>query len=213
MLMTHLETEINNFMQQGLTEEERQCVLTSKEPPLSFKKIAKEILCGNFVVSSADDKVRIVPTAVELYYHEENGEIKDPIVYHRGDRQATGIALPLLKGGILHSHGSGIDIAFEFSNGNRVCRASALIREFSVVGGINDEAFGIRRVDGRSTYFPKALLGEFDIFRGFSIKWEDSDRHASIAELHCSPRIGMKNGVEAGRKWNFRLNMKDEYTC
>lgn len=215
--MTRLEQVLTRFVQSGLSEEERQNILQNSETPLAFKKIAKELLCGCFEVENRKKVVKICPVAVELYYHEETGCIKDSIVYHRNrDKQRE---LPLFQVGVLHNHYSGIDLTFEFRSGENVCRASALIREFRVIDGICDETLKIVYPDARSTYFPKALLGQFSVFDGFSIRWCDTEKQADLEDVIVARRVGMdKRGssevemAEAERKWHFRLSMKDEYT-
>lgn len=215
--MTRLEQVLTRFVQSGLSEEERQNILQNSETLLAFKKIAKELLCGCFEVENRKKVVKICPVAVELYYHEETGCIKDSIVYHRNrDKQRE---LPLFQVGVLHSHYSGIDLTFEFRKGGDICRASALIREFRVVDGIGDKTLGIVYPDSRSTYFPKALLGQFSVFDGFSIRWSDTEKQADLEDVVVTRRVGMdkrkgseEDVEEAERKWHFTLSMKDEHT-
>lgn len=218
--MTRLEQQLLLFTKNGLTEEERQQVLNGTGVPITFKRIAKEFLCGCFIVESKERQVRIHPTVVEFYYHEEQGEIKDSIVYHRNNARHP--ERPLLGVGMLHNHYSGIDLAFEFTDSaGCVCRASTLVRAFRVIDGQSDDVLEIACPDARSTYFPKALLGQFSLFDGFSIRWSDTEMHAEVEDVFASRRVGMERKskdtsgeaqAEAGRCWNFRLMMKDEYT-
>lgn len=215
--MTRLENQLRSFIEFGLPKEERQIIMKSQEPSPIFIKIAKEILDGCFLVTSGNSSVKIVPTMVELYYHEENDTIKDQIVYHRNSEKHP--SLPIFKFGLLHNHYSGIDITFEFKGRNEICRASALIRAFRVVDGISNESFNIVTPDSRSTYFPKALLGQFSIFDGYQIKWSDTEHQSSLADVCISKRIGMETRnhtdeeiKEAQRRWNFSLMMNDYYT-
>lgn len=208
--MTKLEKTLNDFAAKGLSEQERQVIIDGGTPE-TFEAIAKEILCGRFAVTSGGSTVFIVPTAVELYYHEEEADgIKDNIVYHRGT--VKGQLKPKFEIGVLHEHYSGIDITFEHTANGRTCRASALIREFRVEDGKSNDVFQINTPDGRCTYFPKVLVSQFSIFQGFSIKWEDCINSASVKALKTDARTGVKiddkRGIDesqAQRKWHFSL--------
>lgn len=181
--MNSLKTLIADF---SLTSEERIQILKDVDHsmPGSFKRIAESILSGCFVVSSdGKDDVRIYPTVVEFYYHEEEDDgIKDPIVYHRNTLSSEKKVIPI---GILHNHVSGVDITFERNRG-RVVRASALIRAFSIEGGINNasmESFNIPLTNNEhSTHLYAALFSQFSPFDGFTIKWEDGKEPAKIKE-------------------------------
>lgn len=119
--------------------------------PKEFEKVAKAILNGHFCVESSGKEINIFPVCVEIYYHEEqNGGIKDPIVYHRNRKKKSREDYPLVfPKGVLHNHVSGVDITFESEPDSRnkyvtgVVRASALIRAFDVSrsvaagGGLN----------------------------------------------------------------------------
>ena len=209
--MTELEKILNDFAATGLSEQERQAIIDGGTPEI-FKTIAKEILCGRFAVTSGGSTVFIVPTAVELYYHEEEADgIKDNIVYHRGT--VKGQLKPKFEIGILHEHYSGIDITFEYTANGRTCRASALIREFRVINGNSDDIFQIKSPEGRCTYFPKVLVSQFSIFQGFSIKWEDHIDSSSVALAIPAKRVGVKKDDNRGidekqalRKWHFSLS-------
>lgn len=213
--MTKLENQIKEFISRGLSEEERKNI--ESEVPISFKLISKEILCGYFKITSGHKAVKIIPTAIEIYYHEEaeNG-IKDSIVYHKNTIKNPN--RPLYNIGFLHTHISGIDITFEFkSSDNKICRASALIREYQIIDSNTNEILEINNVDSRSTFFPSALLGQFSIFDGFSINWCDSDKNVSDREIVTTTRVGLNEKGEitkeqVNRKWNFRLAIKDEDT-
>ena len=106
-----------------------------------FYPCAQAILAGHFEVR-INKLVRIIyPTAIELYYHEEEkGGFKDPIMYHTDDRKRAdypdyfilrGInSLPYFPIGSLNPHTSGVDVTFE--NPDKKYRASFLIREYRV---------------------------------------------------------------------------------
>ena len=95
-----------------------------------FEPIAKHLLCGGcFEVYSGDNLIRrIFPYTVEFYYHEEEGIVKDPIVYHKNTPD-------YFKSGTINAHQSGIDITFENEDQDAKYRASALIRAFRVKEG------------------------------------------------------------------------------
>ena len=120
----------------------------------SFEKLAKYLLYGGYFHCSEWYDLYI--TSVEFYYHEEDGDIKDPIMYHRNKikwinsskkEQPESILKPFFVIGTLNPHMSGVDITFEDYKDLKY-RASALIRAFVVKGK------GVKKPieDGRSTY-------------------------------------------------------------
>jgi len=163
-MSTRLEHILSKFTKNGLSEDDRQIIIGSNKAPHVFHDIAKEILSGYFEVKSGDSIVKVIPTTVEIYYHEEQGEIKDYIVYHRNSQKEK---KPIFQLGILHNHVSGIDITFERIDDDKITRASALIREYRVEG--KDV------IERRSTKLYEALFSEFNIFEGFTISWKDSE--------------------------------------
>lgn len=214
--MTRLESLLNEFEKTGLSEYERQSIYDNKEePPHTFKQIAKEILDGCFVITSGNESVKVIPTDIEIYYHEENGKIKDEIVYHRNkskDKKEHENICPF-ELGTLHNHVSGIDITFEFNSEHGICRASALIRQFRIVGSKCNETYNMKDFETRPTYLYYALFGQFSIFNGFNVKWSDTEQNSDISDIICSRRIGMDKRnhneeeiKEAARKWNFMLS-------
>lgn len=110
-----LKDTLNSFCEKGLPQEERQKLIQSKdgqqEIPATFAEIAKCILCGCFYVESGKSDVKIIPTAIEFYYHEESGDVKDEIVYHKNTERLPD--RPFFKTGFFNSHDSGIDLTFE----------------------------------------------------------------------------------------------------
>lgn len=126
-----------------------------------FEPIAKHLLCGGcFEVYSGDKLIRrIFPYTVEFYYHEEEGIVKDPIVYHKNTPD-------YFKPGTINAHQSGIDITFE--NEDAKYRASALIRAFRVKEG-DDINAKYSDVDRRSTYLYDYLFTNIPL--PIKIKW------------------------------------------
>ena len=120
----------------GNSEEQK---LKSLEKP--FEALAKKMIYGGYFKVSNNGKTlyRVYIHTVEFYYHEEdNGDLKDWIVYHRNP--IKGVPKPLFEVGTLHSHVSGIDITFEGKHpDNYLYRASALIRKFKVKEGESED--------------------------------------------------------------------------
>lgn len=161
--------------------------------PSEFMKIAELVFNGRFLVSTTTDYVKIYPTCIEIYWHEEQGAIKDPIVYHRNSEKENP---EIFVHGVLHNHVSGIDLTFELgANPESAIRASALIREYKVEKNgelISDEK--------RPTYLYEALYGQFSVFDGgFNIKWEeDENADNTIFAANCTPRHNAARYIENG---------------
>lgn len=158
----------------------------------AFRPIAEIILSGHFLVrkNNSDSYVKVHPTCVEMYYHEEGeGEdkIKDYIVYHRNsnDGKNKKSIFPL---GVLHNHVSGIDLTFEKEGDDgEPIRFSALIREFWVdkTNKKEEDIYGMGEIDKSSeslsdkkpTHLYDALYSQFSAFDGFSIQWVDGEEN------------------------------------
>ena len=125
-----------------------------------FERLAKYLLYRGFFRCS--ERYDLYITSVEFYYHEENGDIKDPIVYHRNRRKwnkksqmVSTETKPFFEIGTLNPHMSGIDITFEKSG---EYRASALIRAFKVH---DKQKMVWLDEDERSTYVYEYLFDGF----------------------------------------------------
>ena len=100
-----------------------------------FHPCAKEILLGGYFL--IDKKYIIDLGSIELYYHEEEGEIKDYIMYHTNDHPSKSRVFnleggyPYFEFGSFNLHQSGIDVTFE--NEDQKYRASFLIRSYRVL--------------------------------------------------------------------------------
>jgi hypothetical protein len=166
-----LQQKLKNFT---LNEDTRKKLLSgSKDAPVEFEDIARIALAGYFLVTSASGKkeIKVYPTCVEFYYHEEekNG-IKDPVVYHKNPKDARKNK-SVFPFGFLNNHVSGIDITFEKGNcPKEAVRASMLIREFKVDG----------KPESRSTMMYEALYQQASVFDGFSIKWVDGEKEVAV---------------------------------
>lgn len=231
-MKNRLYTILEKFTKEGLSQEERHRIAESDNNeslqsteiigyiPETFKDIATNIVNGYFLVSDKRKSVKVFPTCVEIYYHEETDDgIKDPIVYHRNTKKEPN--KPIFEIGILHNHVSGIDITFEHIVNGKAVRASALIREFRAEG---IDKFKNR--DDRSTYLYEALFSQFNIFDGFSIEWCDepekknsvkADVRKNVAkyETDNETKIQAQDGllltknnkyVQCKRLWQFKIN-------
>ena len=112
---TILKEQIKKFYESGEKLETR------------MKELSKYFLYGGYI--NVRDQYHIYIKTVEFYYHEEEGDIKDPIMYHRNDYFVEGdisYFTPLS----FNSHDTGVDITFE--NEKKKIRASVLIRAYEV---------------------------------------------------------------------------------
>ena len=214
--------ELEEFTKNGLPQEERQKIvecdkdesLQSTYCPETFQKIATHIVNGYFLVKDNTKEIKVIPTCVEIYYHEEaEGGIKDPIVYHRNTKSDPN--KPVFGLGILHNHVSGIDITFEHEDkSGQAVRASALIREFRAEG-----IDKFKDVEDRSTYLYEALFSQFNIFDGFSIEWHDEleekysvthNIRKNVSKFMADNKTKMlasggKKYVQCPRMWQFKV--------
>ena len=166
--------------------------------------LAKEILCnGYFLVNG---KYIIEIGAIELYYHEEIGEIKDHVMYHINERLPKNYkeifkldgGYPYFTIGSFNLHQSGVDITFE--NEKQKYRASFLIRSYRVLTTIEDLANQGIKYDPYSThiyddFFYSGLL--LSTNERTNIEWIVYDRGGEVEQM---PR---KN-IEDKRLWQFR---------
>lgn len=166
--------------------------------------LAKEILCnGYFLVNG---KYIIEIGAIELYYHEEIGKIKDHVMYHINEHLPKNYkemfkfdgGYPYFTIGSFNLHQSGVDITFE--NEKQKYRASFLIRSYRVLTTIEDIANQDIKYDPYSTHiyddlFYSGLL--LSTNERTTIEWIVYDRGGEVEQM---PR---KN-IEDTRLWQFR---------
>ena len=154
---------------------------------ICFEPCAREILCnGYFLVNG---KYIIDLGAIELYYHEEEGTIKDYIMYHIPERYQNPKSkvfklakekqqpLPYFRFGSFNLHQSGVDVTFEKPN---EYRASFLIRSYRVLENTN-------HLKDMTIPFDKCSTHIFDdmFYEGFLL----SSQNKSIIEWkHCSEK-------------------------
>ena len=171
-----------------------------------FKSCAEKILCnGYFLVNG---KYIIDLGAIELYYHEEEGNIKDYIMYHINDNPKNKSkvkilengSVPYFKIGRFHFHQSGIDVTFE--NEDEKYRAAFLIRSYRVLKADN----GKYPKDNHTKYDPHSTHIFDDMFYGGvslggslenEIKWVPFDKGGEIERIervNVPEMIPPKNG-------------------
>ena len=180
-----------------------------------FYLLAQKMLYGGYFAVYKDGVVarRIYINCVEFYYHEEEADgFKDWIVYHRNPVNGKNkkAAFPL---GSLHSHVSGVDITFEDQKAKADdvrYRASALIREFMVTDGDNDQC---GPVDIYPTHIYEYLYTQSSL-EDIHIQWKPVKFQDN--KVHPQPRINVctytfdgktltKNkGEDDLKEWGFR---------
>lgn len=167
-------------------QQERESQIKLEE---SFEKLARYLLYGGFFQCSKRFDLYI--TSVEFYYHEEDGEIKDPIMYHRNKwkwnkkQEKISDIKPYFEIGTLNPHISGVDITFEKPD---KYRASALIRAFKVYDKIKKkwiEVFDKKKnvciaEDNRSTYVYEYLFDGLSVDSKLNqLQWKNIDNNPS----------------------------------
>ena len=162
--------------------------------------LAKEILCnGYFLVNG---KYIIDIGAIELYYHEENGSIKDHVMYHTNEHLPKYYkydgGYPYFSIGSFNLHTSGVDVAFE--NEEHKYRASFLIRSYRALTKEADITNSNIEYDPYSTHiyddmFPSGLLLSTD--ERTVIEWIEYDKGGEIEQC---PRKNVSMYYENGEK-------------
>lgn len=100
---------------------------SNEELEQRMMKLARTFLFGGYI--NVRGQYHIYLRTVEFYYHEEDGEVKDPIMYHRNNYHVAG-EIPYFTPLSFNSHDTGVDITFE--NEDKHIRASVLIRAYEV---------------------------------------------------------------------------------
>lgn len=152
-----------------------------------FEDCAKEILCkGYFFING---KYIIDIGAIELYYHEEDGEIKDYIMYHTNAHPYKSRMFEIAKGypyfkfGCFNLHQSGLDVTFE-DTVNKKYRASFLIRSYRLLEAkdgkypLNDNT----KYDHCSTHIFDDMFYEGVSFSDTRIEWRILDKGKEMDE-------------------------------
>ncbi len=176
-----------------------------------FKNCAKQILCEGYFLINNDYIVDL--GAIELYYHEEEGNIKDYIMYHINDnkkiktkiREKDG-GLPYFKFGSFNLHQSGIDVTFE--NKKMKYRASFLIRSYRVLK--TDD--GLYPENDNTKYDPHSTHIFDDMFyNGYGnteIVWIPTDRKKGKVE-QC-PRVHVAE-YRKDNEGNYLRDKNEDY--
>ena len=153
-----------------------------------FVPCAKEILCGGYLLVNNQFKIDI--RSIELYYHEEDGEILDPIMYHTNLKlNESSLSkrmkeFPYFEFGSLNLHTSGIDVTFE--NPREHYRASFLIREYRILSSDQDLSDKKVPFDTHSTHlFDDMLYLGVPADKPLDLKWckDESYKDCDIDEL------------------------------
>lgn len=174
-----------------------------------FMELAKHVFNGHFDVNGAYE---IRPLDIEFYFHQEDGFVKEPQMYHKG-------ALPYFPMFTLCPNRSGVDVTFE--NKKQKTRASFLIRgyEYKAVGGkpeeieeyVNTESSSLKvDTEGniiehfRPQYLWEDLFGNASIDKSLTIKWVDGPHNYDESDIIPSERLNVKAlEGENRRKWRF----------
>ena len=126
-----------------------------------FGLLADYLLRGGYI--AVGDTRRVYLRDVEFYYHEEEGPVKDPVMYHRNTPAAE---LPYLPLGSLYPHHSGLDITFDL-DGDAPLPAG---------------------YETHSTYLYEALLCGPSLADGIRLAWVPAPVLDDDDEIVCSVR-------------------------
>lgn len=166
-----------------------------------FAFCAKDILCGGYILVNGKFKIDI--HSIELYYHEEDGGIIDPIMYHTNLKMKNSTifkrtnVLPYFEFGSLNLHTSGIDVTFE--NPDEHYRASFLIREYRILTAEQELSTSDVPFDTHSTHlFDDMLYLGVPTDKPLDLRW-CKDEFYKDYEIDELPRINvaqykLKNG-------------------
>lgn len=155
-----------------------------------FMPCAKEILCNGYFLING--KYIIDIGAIELYYHEEEGEIKDYIMYHTNAHPGKSKMFEIEKGypyfklGSFNLHQSGVDVTFEKfeEEKKKKYRASFLIRSYRLLETtdgeypLNDNT----KYDHCSTHIFDDMFYEGISFSDTKIEWKPINKGKEMDE-------------------------------
>ena len=98
-----------------------------------FVPIARKLLFGGYFEVSSGDKVvrRIFPYTVEFYYHEEEGQVKDYIVYHRNSDNPSKDPIEPFQINTFHTHLSALMTSRNLKNSGVDARMMPVFRKLS----------------------------------------------------------------------------------
>ncbi len=154
-----------------------------------FMPCAEEILCkGYFLLNK---KYIIDIGSIELYYHEEEGEIKDYIMYHTNEHPSKARIFrlkgkyPYFEFGSFNLHQSGVDVTFEKPN---EYRASFLIRSYRLLEAQDGEypTDDDTKYDLCSTHLFDDMFYKGIVFgtseNATKIEWKKTDKKGKIMD-------------------------------
>ena len=164
--------------------------------PAEFEKIAEAaFFSGYFLVNGGtEDEYRLKLTCIEFYYHEDEGNIKDPKKYLKG-KDEFGYAL-----GAVCPNPSGVDVLFD--DPDKKYHASFLIRGYKAIQkGKPDWENNVKKPDWAPQDFWYDLFGGADMLRTgrFSIEWVDEPEETTDS-LEPMERIGLHDE----RMWGYK---------
>ncbi|MBR3798193.1 MAG: hypothetical protein IKK36_04675 [Bacteroidales bacterium] len=159
-----------------------------------FRPCAESILCNGYFLINGEYIIDL--GAIELYYHEEEeGGIKDYIMYHTNAHPSkskvyklNNDSFPYFKFGSFNLHQSGVDVTFE--NEEKKYRASFLIRSHRVLkteNGLypeNDDT----KYDTHSTHIFDDMF--YSGYGNTEIVWIPTDKKVGDIDELC-PRINV----------------------
>ena len=170
-----------------------------------FRPCAEQILCnGYFLINK---KYVVDLGAIELYYHEEEGEIKDPTMYHINEKPTKSSIFklnngkyPYFKFGSFNLHQSGVDVTFE--NPTEKYRASFLIRSYRIIKVENGEYSQVVdnvKYDNHSTHIFDDMF-----YSGILLSDTKNDKKTTIEWMDDKP-----GKVELDEEINWRINVSE----
>lgn len=180
-----------------------------------FKPCAQYILLSGFFLINS--KYIIDLGSIELYYHEEDGTIKDHIMYHTNEHCSKSKiyelneGFPFFRFGSFNLHQSGVDVTFENSNNpSDKYRASFLIRSYRVLQDENDIANKDIEYDPCSTHifddmFYSGVL--LNTNNRTTIEWIEYDKSGVIEQC---PRRNVAMYQVNGEKTEVSKSQYDE---
>lgn len=172
----------------------------------AFEQIAKAAFytgyTGCFLINKGqDDQYKIKLTCIEFYYHEDNGGIKDPKKYLKGEEE---FGYPL---GALCHNPSGIDVLFD--SPNKEYHASFLIRGYKAIqkGKPDYENNKKSRKWNTQDVWYDLMGGANMLDKGtFSIEWVDEESDEQNV-VYTMERVNLEGqDRKYNRKWAYTKN-------
>lgn len=186
-----------------------------------FQPCAKEILSNGYFLINGTYIIEL--GSIELYYHEEYGDIKDYIMYHTNDRLPKKYkevidnpqkfpnifnaiiehkGYPYFKIGTFNQHQSGVDVTFEKEKEKDSYRASFLIRSYRVLKAKDGKyPFGDKtKYDHCSTHIFDDLFYEGINWKNSNIEWINDEKKDASFDLKGHPRTNVAEYIACDEK-------------